>query len=53
MSLEYLASGETKDRPGSVLVQKSGHVADDVQIICVGCVLQDGWTKESLFQRSV
>ena len=30
--LEYGASGETQDRPGSVLVQKSGHVDDDVQI---------------------
>ena len=29
---EYLASGETQDRPGSVLVHKSGHVDDDVQI---------------------
>ena len=25
------ASGETQDRQGSVLVQKSGHVDDDVQ----------------------
>ena len=31
-ALEYLASGETQERPGSVLVQKSGHVDDDVQI---------------------
>ena len=30
--LEYLASGETQSRLGSVLVQKSGHVGDDVQI---------------------
>ena len=30
--LEYPASGETQDRPGSVLVQKSGHVDDDVRI---------------------
>ena len=29
---EYLASGETQSRPGSVVVQKSGHVDDDVQI---------------------
>ena len=29
---ESLASGETQDRTGSVLVQKSGHVDDDVQI---------------------
>ena len=32
VALEYLASGETQDRPGSVLVQTSGHVDDDVQI---------------------
>ena len=30
--LEYPASGETQHRPGSVLVQKSGQVDDDVQI---------------------
>ena len=32
VALEYPASGETQGRPGSVLVQKSGHVDDDVQI---------------------
>ena len=32
MSLEYPASGETHGSTGSVLVQKSGHVDDDVQI---------------------
>ena len=32
VALEYPARGETQDRPGSVLVQKSGHVDDDVQI---------------------
>ena len=32
VALEYPASGETQGRPGSVLVQKSGHVVDDVQI---------------------
>ena len=31
-ALGYPASGETQDWPGSVLVQKSGHVDDDVQI---------------------
>ena len=31
-ALEYPASGETQNRPGSVLVQKSGHVDDDVQV---------------------
>ena len=32
VALEYPASGETQNRPGFVLVQKSGHVDDDVQI---------------------
>ena len=32
-SLEYPASGETHSRSGSVLVQKSGHVDDDEQIL--------------------
>ena len=32
VSLEYLASGETHNRPMSALVQTSGHVDDDVQI---------------------
>ena len=31
-TLEYPASGATQSRPGSVLVQTSGHVDDDVQI---------------------
>ena len=30
--LEYPASGEPQDRPGCVLVRKSGHVDDDGQI---------------------
>ena len=32
VALEYPASGETQDRPESVLVHKSGHVDDDAQI---------------------
>ena len=32
VALEYLASGEAQNRPGSVFVQKSAHVDDDVQI---------------------
>ena len=32
VTLEYPANGETQSRPGSELVQKSGHVDDDVQI---------------------
>ena len=32
VALEYLASGETQCRLGSVFVQKSGHMDDDVQI---------------------
>ena len=31
VTLEFPASGETQDRLGSVLAQKSGHVDDDVQ----------------------
>ena len=31
LALEYPSSGETQDRPGSVLVQKSGHVDNDVE----------------------
>ena len=36
VALEYSASGETQDRPRSVLAQKSGHVDDDVQISALG-----------------
>ena len=50
--LEYRASGETQHRQGPVFVQKSGHVDDDVTNFCVGCILRDGWTKESLHRRS-
>ena len=32
VALEYPATGETRDRPGSGLQQTSGHVDDDVQI---------------------
>ena len=32
VALEYPARGETQDRLGSALMQKSGHVDDDVQI---------------------
>ena len=32
VTLEHPANGQTQDRPGSVLVQKSGLVDDDVQI---------------------
>ena len=32
VALEYLASGETQSRSGSVFVQKSGHIDDHVQI---------------------
>ena len=38
--LEYLARGETQDRPGSVLVQKSGHVHDDVQISALDAIYE-------------
>ena len=53
-TLEYPASGDTQDRPGSVLVHKSGHVDDDVQISALDAFYEtDGWTKESLHRRSV
>ena len=32
VSLEYPASGEKQDRPELVLVQKTRHVDDDIQI---------------------
>ena len=52
--LVNLASGERQDRPGSVLVQKSGHVDDDVQISALDMFYEmDGRKKESLHQRSV
>ena len=53
VALEYPASGETQNRQGSVLVQKSGHVDDDVQIFCLGSILREGWTKKSSHRRSV
>ena len=43
VSLEYRASGDQQDRPEAVLVHN----------FCVGCVLRDGWTRESLHPRSV
>ena len=49
---EYPANGETQDRFGCMLV-KSGHVHSDAQFFYVGCVLRDGWKKESLHWRSV
>ena len=47
VALVYPASGETQDRPGSVLVQKSGRVDDDVQISASDAILREGWTIES------
>ena len=41
VALEYPASGETQDRPGSALVYKSGHIDDDTNFR-VGCFLRDG-----------
>ena len=52
VALEYLASGETQSRSGSVVVQKSGHVDDDEQISALDAfILREGWTKESLRRR--
>ena len=47
VALEYPASGETQSRPGSGLVQKSGHVDDDVQISALDAF------HEKLLRRSV
>ena len=51
IALEYPASGETQDRPGSVLVQKSGHVDDDVQTSALDVLLMDG--RKSRYIREV
>ena len=43
IALEYPASGDPQSRPGSVLVQTSGHVDDDVQISALDAFyLMDG-----------
>ena len=51
VALAYPASGETQDRPGSVLVQKSGHVDDDVQTSVLDVLLMDG--RKSRYIREV
>ena len=45
VALEYLASGETQDRMGSVLVQTSGHVDDDVHISALDAFYEMGGRK--------
>ena len=45
LALEYPASGETQDRPGSVLVQTSGHVDDDVQLSALDAFVGVGGRK--------
>ena len=40
VALEYPASGETQDRPGSLLVQTSGHVDDDVQLSALDALFE-------------
>ena len=49
VTLEYLASGETQDRPGSVLVQTSGHVDDDVLISELDAFHEMGGRKSRYF----
>ena len=51
VSLEYAASGEKQDRPEPVLAHNSGHVDDEIQIFCVGCIPRDGWTRGSQHQK--
>ena len=52
VSVEFPASCETQDLPGSVLVQKSGHVDDDEQISALDAFYEmDG--RKSRYRRSV
>ena len=51
VALEYPASGETQDRPGSAFVHKSGHIDDDTQISALDVFYE--MDAESLRQRSV
>ena len=53
VALEYPASGETQSRQGSVLLQTSGHVDDDVQISSLDAFYEMDGRKESLHRRSV
>ena len=53
VALENPASGETQDRQGSALVQKSGHFDDDVQISALDALYEMDGRKESLHGRSV
>ena len=53
VTLEYPASGETQSRPGSVLVQTSGHVDDDVHISALDASHEMHGRKRSLHRRSV
>ena len=45
VALEHPACGETEDRPGSVLVLKSGHVDDDVQLSALDAFYEKGGRK--------
>ena len=47
-----LRVGETQDRPGSVLVQKSGHVDDDVQISALDALDERVFTSEKCWNSS-
>ena len=38
---------------GPYLCRSQGHVDDDVENFCVGSILRDGWTKESLPRREM
>ena len=45
-------SGETQSQPGSVLVQKSGHVDDDVQISALDAFYEMDGRKSRYIKRS-
>ena len=48
VALEYPASGGTQNRLGSVLMQKSGHVDDDVQISALDAFYEMDGRKEAV-----
>ena len=52
MPLKYFASGEVRAPSESVLVQRSGHIEDDVQIFCVGRNIDNGWNNQPVHHRS-
>ena len=53
VSLDYLASGERQDHRSVSLCRIQVMLTMTHTHFCVGCVLRDGWTRQSLHHRSV